>query len=341
MKLINKVALAILSFIFCAQASAEDLAGICNGYVAPLKNGQCSFSIKIISCDTGETVFEANPDLPVPPASNQKLMTTITALSALGPQFEFTTTLACKGDDYYIIGDGDPGFGDPDLMDPVTQAFDDWAIALRKKGITEIKGKLIFDDSVFDREYRHPNWSAKYLNQWYAAPVSGFCMNDNCLDLSIDFDSDRKAQLTIVPGMENLNVEPVWIPAKASQTVISPAWESDETLKVRITLGSRSAGPVNFTVKDPLNFFASVLQNRFRAYGIKVPDEGRIPESSKTFRPVTRRPKNYRAIQGRRFSMRSLGPIVTVRTCSQNASSNGWGIRYRLTAASPNPVRGS
>jgi D-alanyl-D-alanine carboxypeptidase/D-alanyl-D-alanine-endopeptidase (penicillin-binding protein 4) len=236
-----------------------------------------------VSCDTGETVFEANPDSPVPPASNQKLMTTITAISTLGPEFEFTTTLARKGEDFYIIGDGDPGFGDPDLMDPVTQGVDEWAEALLKKGIKEIKGKLIFDESVFDGQYRHPKWLSKYLNHWYAAPVAGFCMNDNCLDLSVDFDKDRKAMITIVPGMENVSVSPAWIPSKGGQTFISSAWESPEKLKVRVTLGSRPAGPVNFAVNDPARFFASVVQNRFRAYGIKVPDEVEFGKIRKPF----------------------------------------------------------
>ncbi len=285
MRSFKKAVSACLLFLvlFIGQVAGQEIENICREYLAPLMNTKCNYSIKIISCDTGETVFEANPNFPVPPASNQKLVTTITAISTLGPEFEFTTTLARKGEDYYIIGDGDPGFGDPDLMDPITQAIDEWAETLLKKGITEIKGKLIFDGSVFDEQYRHPNWQAKYLNQWYAAPVAGFCINDNCLDLSVDFDSDKKALLTIAPGMENLNVSPVWIPSKGAQTYISPAWEGEDNLKVKITLGSRSAGPVNFSVKNPSTFFASVLQNRFRAYGIKVPDDVEFKKIRKPF----------------------------------------------------------
>ena len=275
MKIISKLSqFFIVCFLslscFTAWCSAYSLETLIQQQLSPLGSFKCDYSVVVLSAKTGKLIFQANADQAVAPASNQKLVTTISAIATLGPEFEFATILAGRGEDYIVIGGGDPGFGDPELMDPVTDTFDQWAITLRKSGVTKVSGNFIFDDSIFDRQLCHPNWPGNQLGNWYAAPVSGLNLNDNCLDLSVGFDDERRAQLIIAPAVEDMEVEPIWLRAKSAQTLISPAWESLHKLKVRVTLGSRSAGPVCFTVQDPTLFFANVLRNRFNAYGISI-----------------------------------------------------------------------
>ena len=145
-----------------------------------------------------------------------------------------------------------------------------WAINSEKVGVTKVWVTLFVTDSIFYRHVCHPKLAEQSVGNWYAAPVSGLNLNDNCLDLSVGFDDERRAQLIIAPAVEDMEVEPIWLRAKSAQTLISPAWESLHKLKVRVTLGSRSAGPVCFTVQDPTLFFANVLRNRFNAYGISI-----------------------------------------------------------------------
>jgi D-alanyl-D-alanine carboxypeptidase/D-alanyl-D-alanine-endopeptidase (penicillin-binding protein 4) len=275
MKIINNltirsgISLFLLSFA-ATWCSAQSLENVIDQQLAPLNGSKCAFSVAILSPKTGKSIYLCNPDQAVAPASNMKLLTTISAVATLGPDFQFTTILARQGNDYIIFGDGDPGLGDPDLVSPITETFDQWAVALRKAGITQITGKVIFDDSIFDRQLCHPNWPGNQLQNWYAAPVSGLNLNDNCLDLSVGFDDARKAQLIIVPAVESLKVEPVWLKSRSAQTTINASWESLDTLKVKISLGSRTAGPVYFTVQDPTLFFANSLRGRFSSYGIKI-----------------------------------------------------------------------
>jgi D-alanyl-D-alanine carboxypeptidase/D-alanyl-D-alanine-endopeptidase (penicillin-binding protein 4) len=301
---------AFLSVLSLAPCSAITLEQAIELELQPLTKFKCNYGIKVVECETGRTLYQAGAETPLMPASNQKLLSTITALAVLGPDFEFTTTLARRGEDYIVIGDGDPGIGDFQLMTPTTKLFDDWAIKLRESGVTEITGKLIFDGSVFESQFCHPNWSAHYLDQWYAAPVGGLNLNDNCIELSVNFDEARKAQLVIAPAMKDLTVEPNWIQAKSAKTIINPAWESREDLKINVTLGTQAAGPVCFTVKNPLHFFASVLQDRFQAYGIAIKgpvefqkirnDDGSLPKDltivaqhkTPIFDTVTRANKN-------------------------------------------------
>ena len=53
------------------------------------------------------------------PASNMKLLVTGAALHALGADFKFTTKLIRDGDRLVIVGDGDPAFGDPVLLEQI------------------------------------------------------------------------------------------------------------------------------------------------------------------------------------------------------------------------------
>ncbi len=283
------IAFALSSNLFAVQTFQQFI----DAELARLKNTKTNYGVLIMSADDGQLIYAANPDLPVAPASNEKVLTTITALATLGPDFQFTTTLAQSNGDLVVIGDGDPGFGDPDLSTthPITDTFDLWAKALTAAGITEIPGKIIFDDTIFDRQFTHPNWPANQANRWYTAPVAGLNLNDNCMDLSVTFGPDRKPQLVTSPATETFIIEPEWIPVKSSTTTIWPIWETPQKLKAKIRLGSRGTGPVNITVGDPTLFFAAVCRERLQAGGINIKgpiafqpvrhSDGTLPENLK------------------------------------------------------------
>jgi len=273
MKKIYRISLLLICLIFTPSLlAATTIEQFAESQLAPLAKSKTSYGVVIVSADDGKILYQANPDLPLAPASNQKLVTTITALGTLGPDFEFTTTLAKTPiGDLVVIGDGDPGLGDPELCapSPVVETFDRWAKALVAAGITQVTGKIIFDDTIFDRQFVHPNWPANQINHWYAAPVAGLNLNDNCLDLSVQFDANKKAQLITSPAMESLNIQPKWIPAKG-QTIINANWENPQNLNVKIRYGGRPAGPVNVTIPDPILFFASVCRERLVAGGVTI-----------------------------------------------------------------------
>ena len=51
------------------------------------------WGILVVDRDSGETLYELNPDRFFTPASNAKIFTTSLALATLGPNFHFRTTL--------------------------------------------------------------------------------------------------------------------------------------------------------------------------------------------------------------------------------------------------------
>jgi serine-type D-Ala-D-Ala carboxypeptidase/endopeptidase (penicillin-binding protein 4) len=287
------LALLIAAFFPLNLYAGQTIQQFIDAELAPLKNTKAGYGVVIMSAEDGQVIYSANGDLPLAPASNQKVLTTITALATLGPTFQFTTTLGRINGDLVIIGDGDPGFGDPELCtsQPVTNIFDRWAKALTAAGVKEIPGKIIFDDTIFDRQFTHPNWPANQANRWYTAPVAGLNLNDNCMDLSVIFGTDKKPQLVTSPTTEVFAIEPEWIPAKGPLTTIWPIWETPRNLKAKIRLGARGTGPVNITVGDPPLFFAAICRERLQAGGIKITgpiafqpirkSDGTLPENFK------------------------------------------------------------
>ncbi|MBX0356711.1 D-alanyl-D-alanine carboxypeptidase/D-alanyl-D-alanine-endopeptidase [Halobacillus sp. Nhm2S1] len=143
---------------------------------------------------SGEVVYEKNAHLRLTPASNTKLFTGAAALETLGSEYTFTTELWTDGgiDDgtlegnLYLKGKGDPTLTVEDL--------DAMAVSLREKGIKEVTGDVIADDSWYDKIRLSPGilWSQE--SEYYASQVSA-------LTVSPDQDYDAGTVLIrVTPG---------------------------------------------------------------------------------------------------------------------------------------------
>src|SRR6185312_11739846 len=64
-------------------------------HIAQPRFTAASWGVKIVSLDSGKTVFEHNPQKYFSPASNAKLFTAALALDKLGPDFRIKTSLYC------------------------------------------------------------------------------------------------------------------------------------------------------------------------------------------------------------------------------------------------------
>ena len=117
----------------------------------------------------GRVLYTLRPDVPRPPASLEKLYTSIAALELLGPDARLDTTVLGQGwlgahgvwhGSLYLHGDGDPTFG--------TAGFDRAAYGegstvsalveqLRDDGIRHVTGRVMADDAAFDTERGDPS----------------------------------------------------------------------------------------------------------------------------------------------------------------------------------------
>ena len=119
----------------------------------------------------GDTLVCLNPQRRLVPASNLKLITTGTALLALGEDFRYTTTLAIDAPadsvlraNLYIIGGGDPLLGELfPYLPGQDETFGRWSKALADAGVRRIEGSIIGDGSWFTAPQYHPDWNVEDL----------------------------------------------------------------------------------------------------------------------------------------------------------------------------------
>jgi D-alanyl-D-alanine carboxypeptidase/D-alanyl-D-alanine-endopeptidase (penicillin-binding protein 4) len=125
-------------------------------------NSPAASGVIALELPDGVPVFERNPDASLVPASNEKLAVTYAALVELGTTYRFRTEVLSPG---YQDGDtwhGDvylKGFGDPTL-DSLQLAR--LAAQLKTAGILHIAGRVLGDESWFDRVRTAPGWKPSF-----------------------------------------------------------------------------------------------------------------------------------------------------------------------------------
>jgi D-alanyl-D-alanine carboxypeptidase/D-alanyl-D-alanine-endopeptidase (penicillin-binding protein 4) len=109
-------------------------------YKGPLRAG--TTSLYVVDATTGAPVFAVDPDQPLNPASNVKLISTATALDLLGPDFRYLTRVLGKTPDaagevgdLYLLGS----------YDPTLRADDVRALAARlaATGVRAVRGDVV------------------------------------------------------------------------------------------------------------------------------------------------------------------------------------------------------
>ena len=140
----------------------------------------------------GVEVGAHNPDLPVIPASNQKLLVAAAALEVLGPDHVFTTEVrggpvngGVVAGDLYLVGGGDPLLTTDDYPAdeingyPVLNAtsLDTLADSVAAAGITQVDGNIVGDGSRYDDEWFHPSWPDD-IHVTEAGPLDALLVND-------------------------------------------------------------------------------------------------------------------------------------------------------------------
>lgn len=143
--------------------------------------------------DDSDVIAEFNPDRPVIPASNQKLLVAAVALEVLGPDHRFRTQLQSAppfdgviAGDVYLVGGGDPVLRTADVADPLvypafnTTALEPLADQVRILGVTRIEGDIVGDGSRYDDEFTAPSWGDDITNA-DAGPYDALLVNDGLI----------------------------------------------------------------------------------------------------------------------------------------------------------------
>lgn len=171
--------------------------------------------MSIRSADTNELLYDYNGGIRLRPASNMKLLTAAAALSSLGHNHRFTTEVwidkkivgnILKGN-VYLKGKGDPTLLKEDL--------DHLAKEIKNYGIEEIEGRVIGDDSWYDRVRLSPDliWSDE--ETYYGAQVSALTISPDkdydagtvILELKPGKNIGDPAEITMLPKSSRVTIE--------------------------------------------------------------------------------------------------------------------------------------
>jgi D-alanyl-D-alanine carboxypeptidase/D-alanyl-D-alanine-endopeptidase (penicillin-binding protein 4) len=126
-------------------------------HVSPAQTGAIVLDLR-----TGTTLFAHNAQLPLRPASNEKLATTYAALVALGPSFRIETDVLGDGTQSGATWQGDlvlKGYGDPALSGAQVGSL---ARQVAAAGIRHVTGRILGDESWFDTRRTGVGWKREF-----------------------------------------------------------------------------------------------------------------------------------------------------------------------------------
>src|SRR5664279_5557501 len=167
--------------------------------IAPVNKGEWGFLI--VDATSGETLYEKNADSYFVPASNMKLLTTALALDTLGLEYRFRTTIESTGKvedgilkgNLVLVGRGDPNLSNRRFPFDIKEEFDgppervlnELADQVVARGVKEIAGDIVGDDSYFPRERYPDGWEIDDMVWEYGAAISAIVVNDNTVTLTL------------------------------------------------------------------------------------------------------------------------------------------------------------
>jgi N-acyl-D-amino-acid deacylase len=282
-----------------ATSAADPWQAKLAAVMAQPKYAGAMWGAKVVSLDTGRTLFAHQPDLRLSPASNSKLYATALALDRLGGDYRIVTPLLAtapvdaagtiKGD-LIISGRGDPGWNPRYEKKDFWTAFEPFVAVLKQAGVKRITGDLVADATWLRQPPQGAGWAVGDLQDYYGAEISAISLEENYVDLHI-----TPAKVVGQPCVAEFK-QPLSGLVIDNRTVTTPAGSPRRLQVLRLPGENRVLlqgelpldGKVEeseATMERPAEWFARALHEALKRAGITV--EGRAvgvrwPEAPRT-----------------------------------------------------------
>jgi D-alanyl-D-alanine carboxypeptidase/D-alanyl-D-alanine-endopeptidase (penicillin-binding protein 4) len=168
------------------------------------------WGVFVMSMRDGRVLASRNGDRLFTPASNMKIYTTAVALDLLGADYQWRTSVyADKQPDASGVVDGNLtlyGRGAPDLDSK--KGLASLADQLYQRGVRQVRGNVIGEDSYFRGELYGLGWQWNDLQWYFGAEPSALTINENSVELTISpgKKSGASATLTLNRGANYLHL---------------------------------------------------------------------------------------------------------------------------------------
>jgi D-alanyl-D-alanine carboxypeptidase/D-alanyl-D-alanine-endopeptidase (penicillin-binding protein 4) len=248
------------------------------------------WGVKVVSIDSGEILYQKNPDKLFMPASNMKLITSIAAIENFGLDYTFRTEVLSDGriedgtlkGDLVIRGSGDPLIGarlnSPDSLNALKgnplAVFENWAEQLNDLGIRRIEGNIVGDDDLMDDEPLGNGWTWDNLPYGYSAEIGALQFNENIvwIELSTGRNAGEPVRYRLIPETDYLEVK-----VEIETVGETDEWEVEIERGVNNKFTFKGTMPVNIqsdvlsiAIQNPTSFFIHVLHETLEKKGINV-----------------------------------------------------------------------
>ena len=226
-----------------------------------------SISVKIVSLENGETLFEHNSKKLMTPASNIKLFTSAAGLHYLGREHVFKTAILRSKNNIILVGGADPELS--------LKVIDSLAGLVSKN--LRLIDTLFIDGGLFDDRYYGKGWMWDEGSEEYSAPVNALVLNSNCIDFEYSPNEiGLPAKVNIYPKTEYISLENNSI--TVNDTVdfkklrIDRNWvdRSNEYLITGEILQWSEKDTVKKNIEKPNLFFGTVFKELLESHGLTV-----------------------------------------------------------------------
>jgi len=214
--------------------------------LATTMDAEAQVGIAVKDLQTGQTVFEHHGRSPLNPASNHKLLTATAAVTLLGEDYRFETSVLRDGTTLFVRGGGDPSLQVEDL--------ETLAASVDSTGVE----RIIVDDSMFSARTFGPGYDTGGPGFSYMAPSGALSLQYNTVVVRVSADrSSDGVAVTLDPPCDHLQVERG---RTHGAVLVTTRIQGDKTI-VRVDGQPRRGMPVKTRrrIANPGRFTASVF----------------------------------------------------------------------------------
>ena len=235
-----------------------------------LRSSEVGILIYDLTADS--TLYRYQADKLYRPASVQKVMTSVAALTLLGREHEYQTRLAYTGSiqgntlkgDLYVVGDMDAEFMEEDMKS--------LAAAVAESGIQVIDGQLKGDISMLDSVYWGPGWSWDDSPKAFQPYLSPLMLNRGCMNVTVEpTELGKSAKISITPHSDVYEVDNhsvCFLPSRGNLNITRDWMHNGNRVLVKGNVSVRRT--INLNVFDSKNFFLRTLRYQLAEQGVSV-----------------------------------------------------------------------
>ena len=201
-------ALALRAQTTNGAQTVQQLGAQLEACLAQPKFSAALWGVKVVSLDSGKTLFEHHADRLMSPASNSKLYTGALALDQLGGDYRIATPVYADGrltrsgtlrGNLIILGQGDPSWNSRRLGTNFWTVFDPFVAVLTNAGVRRVRGDLIADATYFQGPPTGSGWEIEDLDGGEMGLLSALTLDDNVAQIRVEPGAKSGARCQITP----------------------------------------------------------------------------------------------------------------------------------------------